>query len=105
MEALRAIGMSYKRMEEDHVMLPVSEYSVKYIRPALYDDNLTIITKIAKVEGSRIFFNYHIENDEGKVLSKASTTLVFVSKDTMRPIQPPTAFLEAIETYKVKDEE
>ncbi|MDX1446555.1 thioesterase family protein [Lishizhenia sp.] len=104
-ETLRAIGMSYKRMEEEHVMLPVSEYNVKYIRPALYDDKLTIITKIARVEGSRIYFNYAIQNEEGKVLSKASTTLVFVNKVNMRPIQPPAAFLEAIAPYQEKEDE
>ena len=37
-EALRAVGMSYRDMEKDGIMLPVSEFTVKYISPALYDD-------------------------------------------------------------------
>lgn len=104
-EALRSIGMSYKRMEEDHVMLPVSEYNVKYLRPALYDDKLTIITKIVKIEGSRIYFHYEIENEMGKTLSKANTTLVFVSKDNMRPIKPPLSFLNAVKQYSISENE
>jgi len=41
-EALRGIGMSYRELEEDGVMLPVYTFSIKYLKPALYDDEITI---------------------------------------------------------------
>ena len=44
-EALRSLGCSYKALEDQGIMLPVSEYNVKYKRPAYYDDELTIQTK------------------------------------------------------------
>ncbi len=46
-EALRSIGMTYKGLEESGVMMPVAEVTSKYIRPAKYDDELTIRTIIA----------------------------------------------------------
>ena len=95
-EALRSIGVSYKDLEKQGVMLPVSEYSVKYMYPAFYDDNLKVVTYVNKIEGARIFFDYEIFNDSEKLLAKASTTLVFVNKSNMRPTSPPQTFMDLI---------
>lgn len=100
-EALRAFGVSYKDMEESGVMLPVSEFNVRYFSPAFYDDLLLITTKIILLKGPRLFFEYEIQNEEGKVISIATTTLVFVSKETMRPISPPEDFLELMKRYQI----
>jgi acyl-CoA thioester hydrolase len=91
-EALRSIGVSYKDIEDQGVMLPVSEYAVKYFLPAYYDDNLKIITYVSKIEGARIFFDYEIYNESEKLLAKANTTLVFVNRSNMRPTSPPDSF-------------
>jgi acyl-CoA thioester hydrolase len=101
-EALRSFGMSYKDMEESGVMLPVSEFNVRYFAPAYYDDLLFIITKITALKGPRLFFEYEIQNESGKVISVASTTLVFVSKETMRPISPPDDFIDLMQKHQVK---
>lgn len=98
-EALRSIGMSYKSLEEKGIMLPVSEFSVKYLSPALYDDNLTIITTITEISGARIFFKYEIMNEKNILISTAQTILVFVDKDSKRPVQAPTSFIQLIEQY------
>ena len=97
-ETLRELGMSYKDMEEDGVMLPVFEYNVKYIRPALYDDLLTIKTTIRDIPKSRIYFDYEIYNEKEELLSTASTTLVFISKESMKPISAPENFLEKLKS-------
>jgi len=98
-EALRSVGMSYRDMENDGIMLPVSEFSVKYLSPALYDDELTITTRISSVNGARIEFEYEISNQSDKKISIAKTTLVFVSKETMRPVQAPENFLKLLQAY------
>ena len=96
-ETLRKLGMSYKELENDGYMLPVSELNVKYKSPALYDDNLNVETIITGVKGPRIFFDYTITNESGKLIAEASTTLVFVAKKNMRPTQAPDYFLQLIE--------
>lgn len=100
-EALRSVGMSYRQLEESGIMLPVSEFHVNYLMPAKYDDELTIITTITSVKGARIVFEYEILNEEHKTISKASTTLVFVSKSNMRPISAPLEFIELLTPYQV----
>ena len=93
-EALREIGMSYSELEKSGVMLPVSEFSIKYKLPAKYDDELEIITFVREIKGPRIIFDYEIYNEEKKLLIEATTTLVFVSAETMRPCAPPSEFLD-----------
>ncbi len=100
-EALRDLGMSYRAMEESGIMLPVSDFQVKYKQPALYDDELTIITKIIALEGCRLFFEYEIINENEKSISTASTTLVFVSKENMRPTPPPSNFIELLHKFEI----
>ena len=98
-ETLRSVGMSYKQLEEDGIMLPVSEFSVKYFAPALYDDELTIKTTITEIKGARILFDYTITNITGELICKAQTTLVFVQKGTMKPIPAPQSFLTKLQEY------
>jgi len=99
-EALRAIGMTYRSMEEKGVMLPVSEFFVKYLASAKYDDEITVVTAITSVEGARIRFDYQLFNEENKCLAKAHTVLVFVNKDSMRPMGAPEDFLSILEHYE-----
>jgi acyl-CoA thioester hydrolase len=102
-EALRSLGMSYRSLEENGVMLPVSHFEVDYIRPALYDDELAITTAITELKGPRLFFEYEIHNEQHALIAQAKTTLVFVSKTTMRPIAPPEAFVDLIREYDVAE--
>lgn len=98
-EALRNLGVSYKKMEEEGVMLPVLEYSVKYLRPAFYDDVLTIKTIIPVLPSVKIVFNYEIYNADGQKLNEATTTLVFISKETGKPCKGPTSLLDKLSAY------
>jgi len=100
-EALREIGMSYKSLEDRGIMLPVSSMDIQYKSPAKYDDLLTIETKISEMRGPRLVFDYTIKIDD-RIIALASTTLVFVSKGNMRPIQPPEDFTELISKYEEK---
>jgi acyl-CoA thioester hydrolase len=98
-EALRTIGMSYRDLEESGIMLPVSEFHVNYHSPAKYDDELIISTKITSIIGARIVFDYEIRNESGKLISSASTTLVFVKKETMRPTAPVEEFINLLKPF------
>ncbi|MEY3236069.1 MAG: hypothetical protein RI883_170 [Bacteroidota bacterium] len=98
-ETLRSCGMSYKALEEQGIMLPVSEFTVKYLAPAFYDDELTIKTTITEISGARIYFYYEIFNNYGKLLSTASTILVFVTKQDKRPTSAPQSFIELLDKY------
>lgn len=98
-EAMRSVGMSYREMEERGIMLPVSDFSVKYHVPARYDDELTITTSIVEVKGARLLFDYEIHNEKGELVATAHTILVFVTVSTMRPTKAPEDFLEMLKPY------
>lgn len=102
-EAMRQLGISYRQLEEQGIMLPVSEYAVSYKLPALYDDELSITTTITSVQGARLHFEYVIFNEQNKLVAKASTTLVFVAKNTMRPIPAPPSFLELVVPHALSE--
>ena len=91
-EALRELGMSYKKLEEMGYMLPVSSYGVEYLYPAKYDDLLSIETRVIDLKGVRLYFEYTITNASNQIVATAKTLLVFVNKDTMKPVSPPDSF-------------
>ncbi len=101
-EAMRELGMTYKSLEERGIMLPVLHFEVYYKAPAIYDDELTITTKISELEGTRLSFDYTIVNENDKLISTAKTTLVFVNKDSMRPTPPPNDFINLISQHEIE---
>jgi acyl-CoA thioester hydrolase len=96
-EMLRSLGFSYKKLEEEGVMLPVLDFSIKYFKPAFYDELLTIKTTINETPGVRIRFEYETFNEKNVLLNKAETTLVFIDMKTNRPIQIPADMKAAFE--------
>lgn len=98
-ESLRSLGITYKAMEAEGVMLPVLTFSIKYFKPAHYDDLLTVKVKIPSLPEARIFFEYETFNEEGVLLNQASTTLVFINKNTGKPCQAPQDVLESMKKF------
>ena len=98
-EALRALGISYKELEDDGVLLPVTEFNIKYKRPAFYDDELTIKVTIQQMPKIRFVFNYETYNSNGELLNTAFTELVFVNKETGKPMLIPNALILLLEKH------
>jgi acyl-CoA thioester hydrolase len=96
-ELFRSADFSYKKLEDAGILMPVLNLSVQYIRPAFYDDLITIKTMVKEVPKSRITFDYEIYNQSGELINKGDTTLGFLNAKTMRPCRPPKEFIEYIE--------
>ncbi|MDG2153633.1 MAG: thioesterase family protein, partial [Crocinitomicaceae bacterium] len=90
-ETLRKFGISYKELEEQGVLLPVRNFSIKYIAPAKYDDVIQIQTVVSEIKNSQIIFTYSIHLRE-KLIATADTELVFVSAINYKPIRMPKSF-------------
>jgi acyl-CoA thioester hydrolase len=95
-EWLRKLGISYKKMEETGIGLPVVSLSVKYKKSIQYDDIITVKTTLKKAPSASVEFDYEIVNDLGEILSIANVVLVFVNLQTNRPTRPPKYFLDAL---------
>ncbi|VAW09867.1 4-hydroxybenzoyl-CoA thioesterase family active site [hydrothermal vent metagenome] len=93
---LRQIGISYKDMEENGIMLPVISLSINFKKPAVYDDLITVRTVLKKIPSVRIEFDFEIFNESGDILAEASTVLVFMNMKRKRPVKCPDYILEKL---------
>ena len=98
-ESLRQLGLTYRSIEEMGVMMPVLENKSKYLAPALYDENLRIVTTLREKPGVRIRFEYEIYNEAGSLLHTGETLLAFVNKATGRPCRPPEVMTSLLERF------
>ena len=98
-EALRNLGLSYKELEEGGILMPVATFNIKYLKPAFYDDVLTITTKIIAMTTAKIRFEYETRNEKGELLNRAETDLVFINKERNKPCNPPKDFLDRVKQF------
>ena len=96
-ELFRELGLPYEEIEQQGIWLPVSEFSIKYLKPALYDQNLEIHTFIKKIPGVRIEFEYEIYNESKQKITEAKTTLFFLDSKTNKVIKCPEFLMKLIE--------
>jgi len=95
-EWLRALGISYKEMEDNGIILPVISLNIKYKKSAFYDDLLTVRTFLRKEPQVRIEFDYEIYNEEGDLLAEANTVLAFMDAKKNKPKKCPGYILERL---------
>lgn len=98
-EAMKALGISYRSLEEDGILMPVMAYSIQYKKPGRYDELLRIETRIDTLPSLRIRFKYTTFNENNEVLNQAETELVFIDKAKNRPVKAPLSLLDALEPY------
>ncbi|WP_256006684.1 MULTISPECIES: acyl-CoA thioesterase [Pedobacter] len=98
-EMLRSLGMDYASMEREGVMMPVLEMNCKYIKPARYDQEITIVTTVEELPGVRIRFKYELFNESEELIHIGHTTLVFVDMEKNKPCMPPENFMEKMRPH------
>ena len=95
-EALRELGVVYKQLEDEGILLPVITFNIHYKAPAHYDDLVEIQTRIAQFSGTRILFSFETYRSE-TLLNTAEVELVFVDKATGRPCKVPQHLIDLLE--------
>ena len=98
-ECMRALGLSYKSLEDRGFMMPVLENFSKYIAPALYDELLIIKVSIRERPKVKITFHYEFINEQGKLIHTGNTLLVFINKETGKPCRIPAEMDEILDAY------
>lgn len=93
---LREQGLSYRELEAAGFRLPVIEVNVKYRRPAVYDDLVTIVTTMRERPGLRFTLEYEVRRDD-ELLATGSTIHAFIDY-AGRPVRPPPAFVSRMST-------
>jgi acyl-CoA thioester hydrolase len=99
-EAIRQLGLSYKDLESTGIIMPVVEMTAKFVRPARYDDLLTIRTTIRELPTShRIEFIQEVYNERGKLLTTGVVVLYFVWAKTMEKTTMPREMAERLRPW------
>ncbi|WP_298247852.1 thioesterase family protein [uncultured Christiangramia sp.] len=93
---LDTLGISYKSMEEEGIMLPVFELNLKYHKPVTFDEKIRIETRLREEPNVKIIFDYSLYNEQGNLVTTGYTVLVFMDAKTRKPVRCPKYMLEAL---------
>ena len=92
---LKKLGISYKQMEKDGVMLPVIELKINFKQPASFDDKLILTTRLKSIPSYMIEFDLEIKRDD-QIITIGYTKLVFLNTKTNKPMRCPESILKEI---------
>ncbi len=99
-EALRSLGLTYKEVEATGVIMPVTEIHSKFIRPALYDDLLTVVTMVKEFPlHHKIIFHCEIYNENNDLLNVGDVTLYFLNASTKKRTEMPQKIKEKLAQF------
>jgi acyl-CoA thioester hydrolase len=96
---LRSLGLTYKSMEDAGIIMPVTELKCKYIKPALYDEEITVRVIMETMPSIRIHFRYELFNEKEELINLGETTLVFIDQKKNRPRLPSEDFLNKVKVH------
>lgn len=96
-EMLRSLGITYKDLEEKYgTFMPVLHLECRYVRPARYDELLTIETTLRKLPKKDMVFYIEIKNEEGKIVNGGRVRLCFLDRKTSKVTSVPKILLEVL---------
>ena len=99
-ESIRHLGFTYKDMEAMGVIMPVVEWHAKFVRPAHYDDLLTIKTILKELpQDHRVEFFQEVYNENGKLLTTGKAVLYFIDAKTKNKTSMPEQLKEKLQPY------
>ncbi len=99
-EAIRSLGYTYKDIEAMGVIMPVVDIHSKFLRPAKYDDLITVKTTLREMPvHHKIVFHSEIYNHDGDLLNIGDVTLYFMEVNTMKRIEMPAILKEKVSKY------
>lgn len=99
-EAIRQIGFTYKEIEAMGIIMPVVDMHSRFLRPAKYDDLITIKTLVKEMPAHhKIIFHSQIYNEKDELLNTGETTLFFIDAGTMRRCEMPEVLKQKLVGY------
>jgi acyl-CoA thioester hydrolase len=99
-EAIRDLGYTYADMEKEGIMMPVVEVQARYLRPALYDQLLTIKTILKELPlHHKIEFHQEVFNENDELLASGRIVLYFMEIKTKKKRSMPDTLLLKLQPY------
>ena len=99
-ESIRELGFTYKKMEEMGIRMPVVEMEARFLRPAHYDDLITIKTILKTLPTDHsISFDHEVYNEQNKLLTTGKVTLFFIDSSNNKRRQMPEALRTKLSSF------
>ena len=98
-ELLRELGISYLKLEDIGILMPVIAMQVDFLKPAYYDQEISILCTVNEMPTSRMKFDYQIRNEQGILINEGTTTLVFINSSSGKPMRCPKILIELLQPY------
>ena len=99
-EMLRALGLTYRNMElEMGIMMPVVSLQMRFVRPAYYDEELSIRTQLRKLPDQFITFHMEIYNAKNELINAGTVRLCFVQVASGETVEAPPFLLEKLKPH------
>ena len=96
-EMIRSLGYTYRKLEEElNIMMPVMSLNMRYVRPAKYDDLLTIETTLRRAPDKFMTFHHEVFNEKGKLLNGGSVKLGFIEADSRKSCKAPKLLVDIV---------
>jgi acyl-CoA thioester hydrolase len=99
-EAIRELGVTYSDMEKAGVIMPVVDVHCRYVRPAKYDELLTIKTMLKELPiHHKAEFHHEVYNQQEELLATAKVILYFMEGSSMKRTTMPDSLLQKLQPY------
>lgn len=98
-EALRALGIRYRDLEDSGLLMPVRRLECRYLRPARYDEEIEVKVMVPALPRLTMEFRYELRNEAGDLINTGYTELVFYDSERKRPVEAPTLIQEKLAPY------
>jgi acyl-CoA thioester hydrolase len=99
-EAIREIGFTYKDIEAMGIIMPVVDIHSRFLRPAKYDDLITVKTTLKELPlHHKIVFHSEIYNENDELINIGDVTLYFMEAIEMKKCEMPSALKLKLEKY------
>ena len=99
-EAIRQIGYTYKDIEAMGIIMPVIDIHSRFLRPAKYDDLITVKTILKELpQHHKIVFHHEIYNEADELLNTGDVTLYFMQAKEMKRCNMPAQLKEVLKSY------
>lgn len=103
-EAIRQLGFTYKDMEALGTYMPIVELQCKFLRPAHYDDLLTVKVILKELpQDHRIDFHHEVYNEAGRLLATGLVILYFMNAGNGRKTNMPKELYDRLAPFFGKD--
>ena len=99
-EMIRSLDLTYKSLEEEHgILMPVVSLDMRFVRPAHYDELLTIKTTLAKLPAEYIVFQVEVYNEAGKLVNSGRIRLCFVDVKSNQRVPTPKLLVDKLSPF------